>query len=255
MTNSSRKSLLRGVAIIATLTIAITVVSTSTAVTGVSQRVLLADNSLDTTAAARAEAVRVLGVMVDLAAAEQGVVAAAPFQASALATIDWPINHHFTPASSDPNSYYRKLDLNQQAATVKGQAKALFARQSGGQGTDIIGGLLAASELFASEPAGERVLVLASNMWAYSPADGLILKKQALNRRQITRLIERLAKAGKIARLQSVCVYVIGAGLDPHRRIPTAVQLSMRAFWHAYFTRAGAGIRGWTPTMDSDPSC
>jgi hypothetical protein len=256
MSNLSRTNLLLvSVALVATLTTTVAVTSTSAAGSGVSQRIELADNSLDTTPAARTEAVRVLGLIADLAASEQGVVAAAPFQASALATIDWPINHRFIASPSDPNSYYRKLDLAQQADTVKKQAKTLFVHQSGRQGTDIIGGLLAASEQFASQPSGSRVLVLVSNMWAYSPSDRLILKRQPLDSGQIARLINRLDRDGKIARLHQVCVYVVGAGLDPYRRIPTAVQLSMRAFWHAYLGKAGATVRGWTPTLDSEPSC
>ncbi|RDI73527.1 hypothetical protein Gocc_2668 [Gaiella occulta] len=229
--------------------------STVSAGTSVSQRVLLADYSLDSTPAERTEAVRIVGEMADLAAADQGVVAAAPFQASALATITWPILHRFTPKPSDPNSYYRKLDLAQQAEAVKQQAKTLFGRQRRVQGTDVLGGLIAASELFASEPAGPQTLVLNSNMWAYSPADGLILKKQRLSLSQITRLIDRLGRAGKIAPLRGVCVYVVGAGLDPGRQIPTSIQISMRAFWKAYFARAGAIVRAWTPTLAAEPSC
>ena len=133
--------------------------------------------------------------------------------------------------------------------------KALFAHRSSRPGTDILGGLLAAGELFASQPAGSRTLVLSSNMWAYSPSDGLNLKKQALSRAEITRLVARLARAGKVAQLSGVCVYVVGAGLDPGRQIPNSIQLSMRAFWQAYFARTGALLRAWTPTLDSEPSC
>jgi hypothetical protein len=220
-----------------------------------SQRVLLADFSLDTTAAQRREAEQIVGEMADLAAADHGLVAASPFQASALSTIDWPILHRFVPRASDPNSYYQHLDLQQQAAAVKRQLRQRFGHQSGISGTDILGGLIAASELFASEPAGARTLVLASNMWAYDKADGLELKYQRLDQAQISLLIGKLARAGKIARLKGVCVYVVGAGLDPERRIPNAIQISMRSFWAAYFARAGAKLRGWTPTLDAEPSC
>jgi hypothetical protein len=222
---------------------------------GVSQRVMLADASLDSTKAERTEALRILGQMTDLAVADRGVIATAPFQWSALATISWPINHRFSPDPADLNSYYQRLDLARQAEQVKEQAKTLFAHRSTQPGTDILGGLLAASELFASQPAGPRTLVLSSNMWAYSPSDGLNLKKQALSRAQITRLIERLVQAGKVAQLSGVCVYVVGAGLDPGRQIPNSIQLSMRTFWQAYFARTGALVRAWTPTLDTEPSC
>jgi hypothetical protein len=244
------KILLALVALVVSMTAAM-----ASAGTRLSQRVLLADNSLDSTAPERAEALRILGEMADLAATDQGVLAAAPFQASALATITWPINRRFTPDPSDPNSYYRRLDLAQQAKQIKTQAKTLFAHQSGVQGTDIIGGLIAASEFFASEPTGPQTLVINSNMWAYSPADGLMLKERQLTRAQIARLIDRLAQVGKIARLPGVCVYVVGAGLEPGRQIPTSVQLSMKSFWQAYFARSGATVRAWTPTLDVEPSC
>lgn len=222
---------------------------------GVSQRVELADVSLDSTAAERAEALRILGEMTDLAAADRGFVAAAPFQWSALATIAWPINHRFSPDPSDLNSYYKRLDLARQAEQVKRQAKTLFARRSSRPGTDILGGLLAVSELFASQSPGPRTLVLSSNMWAYSPTDGLNLKKRALGRAEITRLVAKLAQTGKIAQLSGVCVYVVGAGLDPGRKIPNSIQLSMRTFWRAYFARSDAFVRSWTPTLDTEPSC
>jgi hypothetical protein len=243
------------------LIISVFVLATATATTGasattaLSQRVLLADYSLDTTPAQRDEAVQIVEEMADLAAAERGVIAAAPFQASALATIRWPILHRFTPKPSDPNSYYTRLDLSQQADGVKQQAKNLFGHQSRIQGTDILGGLIAAGELFTSGPTGPRTLVLASNMWAYSKADGLILKKQQLGPQQIARLIGKLARAGKIAQLRGVCVFVIGGGLDPSRQIPNARQVSLRSFWKAYFARAGASLRAWTPTLDAAPSC
>ena len=223
--------------------------------TGVSQRVELVDISLDSTTAERAEALRILGEMTDLAAADRGVVAAAPFQWSALAMIAWPVNHRFSPDASDLNSYYQRLDLARQAEQLKVQAKALLAHRSNRSGTDLLGGLLAAGEYFASQPTGSRTLVLSSNMWAYSPSDGLNLKKRALSQVEITRLIDKLARSGKIARLSGVCVYVVGAGLDPGRRIANSIQLSMRAFWLAYFARTGALLRAWTPTLDTEPSC
>jgi hypothetical protein len=230
--------------------------STKTSVsTGVSQRMELVDVSLDSTANERAEALRALGQMIDLAAADRGVVAAAPFQWSALATIDWPISHRFAPDSSDLNSYYEKLDLTRQAALLKRQAKAVFAQRSIRPGTDLLGGLLAASEYFVSQPSGPRTLVVSSNMWAYSPSDGLNLKKRALSRAEIRALIDRLARSGKIARLNGVCLYVVGAGLEPGRRITNSIQLSMRSFWQAYFARTGADLRTWAPTLDSEPSC
>ena len=223
--------------------------------TGVSQRVELVDISLDSTTAERAEALRILGEMTDLAAADRGAVAAAPFQWSALATIAWPINHRFSPDPSDLNSYYQRLDLARQAEQMKRQEEALFVHRSRRSGTDILGSLLAAGELFASQPAGSRTLVLSSNMWAYSPSDGLNLKTQPLSRAEITRLVAKLVRAGKVAQLSGVCVYVVGAGLDPGRQIPNSTQLSMRAFWRAYFARTGALLRAWTPTLDTEPSC
>ena len=241
--------------------IACTILAFSTSVAGatrtksVSQRVLLADYSLDSTYAQRQEAIRIAGAMADLSSKEEGVLAAAPFQSSALATITWPILHRFKPSPSAPNDYYKKLDLARQAANVKKLAKNLFGRQRKFQGTDLLGGLLAAAELFASQPSGSRTLVLNSNMWAYSPADGLILKKRALRPLEIARLIGRLARAGKVADLRGVCVYVVGAGLDPEREIPTDIQISMRSFWRAYFAKAGAVVRAWTPRLVAEPSC
>jgi hypothetical protein len=232
-----------------------TLQSKKSASTGVSQRVELADASLDSTTSERAEALRVLDQMIDLAATDRGVVAAAPFQWSALATIEWPLSHRFAPDPSDLNSYYEKLDLGRQAAQLKQRARALFARRSNRPGTDLLGGLLAASEYFASQPSGPRTLVLSSNMWAYSPSDGLNLKKRALSRPEISRLISRLAQSGRIARLSDVCVYVVGAGLDPGRRVTNLIQLSMRSFWQAYFARSGAVVRAWAPSLDSEPSC
>jgi len=251
MTNTKIKTL----GFLALLIMVAIVAGSSLAASQLSQRVLLADYSLDTTAAQRAEAIRIVTEMADLAASDRGMVAASPFQTSALASVTWPILHTFRPKTSDPNSYYEKLDLAQQADAVKRQAKKFFGRQSGVPGTDILGGLLAAGELFASEPAGPRTLVLNSNMWAYSKADDLVLKARALSAPEIKRLISKLGRAGKIAKLTGVCIYVVGGGLDPRRQIPNGIQISLRGFWRAYFAKAGAVLRAWTPTLDSEPSC
>ena len=92
-------------------------------------------------------------------------------------------------------------------------------------------------------------------MWAQSPDDGLFLKRQVLTLKQIHALVDRLARAGKVAQLADVCVYVVGAGSDALKSEPTSVQLSMRSFWLAYFARARANVRAWVSTLDDDPSC
>src|SRR4051812_31121147 len=120
--------------VVATALTVVLVASAAARPTALSQRVLLGDYSLDTTPAQRNEAIRALNQMADLAAADRGMVAAAPFQSSALATIAWPVNHTFTPKASDPNSYYTKIDLQQQAEAVKQQARKLFGRQRRTQG-------------------------------------------------------------------------------------------------------------------------
>jgi hypothetical protein len=221
----------------------------------VSQRVLLADNSLDATAGQRAEALRVLERMVDRAADEQGVIAAAPFQGNALGTIDWPINHRFVPDASAPNSYYRRLSLAAQAERVKAQARTLLAARSDVQGTDIVGALLAASEFFASQPDGPRTLVLVSNMFAVSADDDVRLKRKRLTAAQIAAAVDRLEQQGKVPRLDRVCVLVVGAGILAGAEVATSVQLGLRDFWGAYFARTGARVRAWVPTLGSDGSC
>lgn len=218
-------------------------------------RVVLADYSLDTTQAQQAEAIRIVKVVADLAADDEGFVAAATFQANALSSVTWPILHRFQPSEAAPNSYYAKLDLKRQAEDVKKQADGLFASQDPVEGTDLIGGFLAAAELLEAQPAGPRALIVVSNMWAYNKADGLNLKRRALNATEIERLIKRLYRAKKIADLTDVSVCIIGGGLDPKRLIPNAIQVSLRAFWDAYIRRSGGTLRAWTPTLQTDPTC
>ncbi len=213
--------------------------------------VVLADNSLDTTAAQRSDAIAIVRAAADQASHDKGVLAAAPFQGNAFA-LRWRIDHRF--AAHDLNSYYEKVDLMKQAEAVKQAASALFAHQDKRQGTDVIGGLLAASDKFRGEPDGPRTLVLVSNMWAQSPDDGLFLKKQALSGKQIRALVDRLARAGKVADLAGVCVYIVGAGTDAWGPHPTSAQLSMRKFWAAYLGRGRANPPPPAPTAHAVPS-
>lgn len=243
--------------IVAVVAIVLALVATGASTAGgtTPSWILLGDNSLDATRQQRAEAIKILGEIADIAAEEQGTVAAAPFQTNALATVTWPIDHLFVPSPKAPNSYYRKVDLARQAEAVKRAAKRLFERQQKIQGTDIIGGLLAASFKFASQPPGPRTLVVASNMWAQSKDDGLALKKQVLSARQIQALVKRLSRAGRVADLHGVCVYVVGAGIDAWGQQPTSVQLSMRNFWIAYFAKTGASVKAWVPSLNVVPTC
>ncbi len=219
--------------------------------------VVLADNSLDATAEARAESLRVVGIVARAAAGQRGTVAIAAFQRHALGSISWPISHTFEPSEAVPagNSYYAEQDLERQVRELLAQARSLFSNRQPTVGTDIVGSLIAAAERFAAAGAGRRVLVLSSNMLAVSPADGLRFKRQRLTPGFIAKTLRRLKREEKIPDLAGVCVHVVGAGLAPTAEIPTSQQLGLRRFWQGYFERAGASLAAWEPTLTGLRRC
>ncbi len=101
-------------------------------------------------------------------------------------------------------------------------------------GTDILGALHLASELFIKGSAGYRnVLLLFSDMRNASPA----LNLEAPQSKSPTELLQRVEVQHGIAELANVMVYVVGANGGGRN---LSDWRTVKDFWLAYFTRAGA---------------
>lgn len=221
---------------------------------------VLGDNSLDASANDLAQAQLAVRRASELAAPEGGRVVAATFQNHALAYIAWPLDHTFGFDSFVPagNTALQRADLRRQISSAVTQAARIFNRQQrrGVEGSDIIGSLLAAGQVFRSDPAATpKIVVLASNMLDVSPSDGLEMTRQRLSRTFVERSLSRLVADRAIADLTGVCVYVVGGGLGTDHPLSTANELGLQSFWTSYFARANARVVAWTPTLQHALAC
>lgn len=107
------------------------------------------------------------------------------------------------------------------------------------RGTDIIGALHLAGELFRKEPRGaHNTLVIFSDMRNATP----MLNLEAPHLESVDSMLKALERHAQVADLTGVTVYVVGAnGGGRDIRGWQAV----REFWIAYFAKAGARCGGY----------
>lgn len=111
--------------------------------------------------------------------------------------------------------------------------------------TDILGALRLTSELFRQEPTkGKKILILYSDM-RHVTRD---LNLERTGPISIEQTIARLKDRGLLAGLSGVTVTVVGANADKQR---VADWERVRAFWFAYFTKAGATINEYSVLPDA----
>lgn len=138
--------------------------------------------------------------------------------------------------TDDPGYFGERLASarTQLVRTWQQRAAALIPNA---RGTDILGGLFIASELFRNGPAGARnVLVLFSDMRQVTRE----LNLETPHTHRVDPLIAAVQARRLIADLSGVTVYVLGANADEKQTI--AQWNALKQFWVAYFMRAGAHL-------------
>jgi len=146
--------------------------------------------------------------------------------------------------SPDPGYFGERL-----AAAHRELVRAWAKRASGlaptARGTDILGALRLASELFGGESGkSKRILVLYSDM-RHVTHD---LNLETPHRFSIDQTIRGLTERGLIADLSGVRVTVSGANADKQR---VADWERIRTFWFAYFEKTGATINEYSVLADA----
>ena len=138
-----------------------------------------------------------------------------------------------------------KLARDAQVATLVARGTALLLKNLGERGSDIIGALLATVRGPLNGARGRVLIVLDSNMLAYSLDDRLFFTN--LVPRGIVATLNRLAARGRIPDLHGACVEVTDVGKLDDSPIGTTRFLAVERFWRAYLARANAKLVGWLP--------
>lgn len=215
---------------------------------------VLGDTSLDSTPETRQRAQRLLTLVAEQAREQQGFVSAAAFQEAPLSRSDWHSVGFDPPAYLWNNGNGTRDWITHEFELFTASTARIFLQPRAVPGTDLLGILLAAvEELGTRSDATSRTIILASNMVNVGPDLGL--KAHVLSPIEVKRTVARLQEQGLVARLEGVCVYVVGAGQIPNESIPNSIQLSIRRFWRAYFTAAGARFMGWSSSLSSPIGC
>jgi hypothetical protein len=123
---------------------------------------------------------------------------------------------------------------------------AALANKRPAKGTDLIGFLRAAGQIFEGfAPGAERVLVV----WSDGLQESSLLNLSKLGDGDATGIVERERKAGRLPRLAGVNVYFVtgpsleAAGFDSERI------LRLERFWRLYLQASGARLRSYSPIL------
>ncbi len=136
---------------------------------------------------------------------------------------------------TDDPGYFGERLASARTQLVRTWQQRAVALTPNARGTDILGGLFTASELFRNGPAGARhVLVLFSDMRH-------VTREVDLERPRTIRvdaILTAVQARSLIAYLNGVTVYVLGANAEEKQSI--AQWNALKQFWTTYFMRAGA---------------
>jgi hypothetical protein len=140
---------------------------------------------------------------------------------------------------SDPGYFGEKLAAARQQLVKTWQARSAHLAPSA-CGTDILGALIVAGEMFKQVPSpGRNVLIIYSDMRNYTRA--LDLERGAMIHTNAA--LAKLAANDLLADLKGAEVFALGvdaAGQD------VAQWSALREFWSAYFSKAGAELKNYS---------
>jgi hypothetical protein len=210
--------------------------------------VVLVDRSLDSTLRTRSDGLVELRLAADAAVKAKGRVYADGFAENALSRLRFPISADFAkppPTYSGHNPDLLRVARDAQIAGLVAHGTALLLKNLGEQGSDMIGALLATVRGPLGSAHGRVLIVMDSNMLAYSLDDRLFFTDVVP--RRLVATLNRLAARGRIPDLHGACVEVTDVGKLDDNSIGTTRFLAVERFWHAYFARAHAKLVGWLP--------
>lgn len=150
----------------------------------------------------------------------------------------------FSGELGDDEGYFKERLAEGRGALARAWALRAAKLSACYHETDILGAVLVASEMFREEPRSRRrVLVVLSDMRQATGA--LDLERQPLVKAETS--LQQATNNKLIADLSGVDVYaegVDGAGES------VAYWQSLQDFWRAYFARAGATVKRYSPLRD-----
>jgi hypothetical protein len=144
--------------------------------------------------------------------------------------------------SADPGYFGERLASAQRQIrrAWRGRAEHLTATAPG---TDLLGAIRFANELFgAGPPDSRKILVLCSDMRHVTRGLNLETPRMVAAATMLT-----VQQKNLVANLAGVTVYVVGANADERR---VGEWESLKAFWMAYFQKAGATLGGYSMLCD-----
>ena len=210
--------------------------------------VVLVDRSLDSDLATRHDGLVEISLSARAAIKAKGRVYADGFAENALSRLRFPIFADFSkppPTYSGHNPDLLRLARDAQVAFLVARGTVLLLKNLGDRGSDMIGALLATVRGPLAGAHGRVLIVLDSNMLAYSLDDRLFFTDTVP--RKLVATLDRLAARGRIPNLHGACVLVTGVGKLEENSIGTTRFLAVERFWRAYFARAHAKLVGWLP--------
>jgi hypothetical protein len=180
---------------------------------------------------------RVLAYAADI----DGRVIADVIDENPLAHSSYPIDVAFTSCDAfTENPLVCTAETDELREEASAEARAILARTAEEAGTDIHDALALAERAFDAYPeSGARSLVLLSDMVERSARLNVV---RVAAQRSPDAAIEELAADGSIPDLNSVSVYVVGAGVQSGTELSPEQIVAIQGFWQTFFDRAGAEL-------------
>ena len=154
----------------------------------------------------------------------------------------------FSPTGT--NYYQQDLAMKKARGDLTKVLATLETSSAGSDRTEIIAALGAASERFASdENAGKKLLVILTPGFEQSSIVNMGDYHLNLNDAVSDRIIRHLEALGTMPRLAGVRVCMAGVTAGDRRWADYKRQINIEHFWHTFFSRAGAQLTGYSPSL------
>lgn len=134
-----------------------------------------------------------------------------------------------------------KKDLDAEKEKIKKTVKDFLNSYKGSEGTAILDSLQLAERVFTTYPDKQKVLVIFSDMVEIFGSNNFTYDN--LKDTKIAQIIASRQNLGQLPNLNSVKVYVVGAGAGAgNRTIKSQRWFNIENFWLSYFAKTGADL-------------